>query len=558
VDLVVSFLCVVDLVYFRQFADLPSVAALRYVQLAAQVEGIAGVLLRATDALFVVSGPLFLVLLGPRRLLAAPVLAPRRALAVAAAGLAVVLAVSLTSRAVRSPVGMRVRVANRLGMVGYHGHDAVAYASRSLRARLLDPDRVIDEAIALANERTTPPRSAAFGHARGMNVVVILLESWQGFAAGHTVDGEPVTPNFDRLAAESLRFDRFYSQIGQGNTADAELLVQCSLQPSRSGAAFYEYAGARFRCLPDLLGQAGYRTVVMHANDPEFWGRATTYPAIGFRDFLHVEHFPGKKIGMGTSDADFFEQAAARIGALPEPFYAALLSLTSHVPFTKHGEIPNVLRHGRFADTTVGYYLDALRFTDEALGRFVDRLRRDGLLDRTILVAFGDHWGVSRANSNVGDYLGIPHGATPRFFLEERRVPMLVRIPGMPAGRVARATGQIDLAPTLAGLLGVETPAALFLGRDLLDERSRVVAFPSGAALDDERLYLSGDAGAGVEGCYRLPGLEREALAACKGIKAEAERELRVGWSLLATDQVARAGDTRARGLAAATSSQAP
>jgi lipoteichoic acid synthase len=194
-----------------------------------------------------------------------------------------------------------------------------------------------------------------------------------------------------------------------------------------------------------------------------------------------------------------------------------------------------------------------VRFTDEALGRFVARLRRDGLLDRTILIAFGDHWGVSRANSNVGDYLGIPHGATPRFFLEERRVPMLVRIPGAPAGRVGRATGQIDLAPTIAGLLGVDTPTAMFLGRDLLDERPRVVVFPNGAALDDERLYLSGDAGAGVEGCYRLPGLEREALTACRALKAEAERELRVGWSLLATDQVARAGDARANGAAAAT-----
>ena len=546
VDLVVSFLCLVNLVYFRQFSDLPAVAALRYVGLAAEVEGIAGALLRATDALFVVSGPLFLLLLGPRRVMAAPALPRRLVLALSAAGLALVLAVALTSRTVRNPDGVRIRVASRLGTLGYHGHDLVSYATRALRARALDREEVLSEALKLAAERTARSRSPGFGVARGLNVVVVQMESWQGFAAGHTVGGRPVTPAFDQLAAESLRFDRFYSQIAQGNTADAELLAQCSLQPIRIGAAFYEYAGTRFRCLPELLARAGYRTAVMHANDPEFWGRATTYPAIGFQDFLHLEHFPGKKIGMGTSDADFFPEAADRVAALPEPFYAVLLSLTSHAPFVARQDIPAVLPHGRHAGTTVAHYLDAVRFSDEALGRFVDRLRREGLLERTVLVVFGDHWGVSRASSNLGDYLGIPEGATPRFFLEERRVPLLVRIPGRPAGVVARAGGQVDLAPTIAALVGLEVPEALFLGRDLLDARPRIVAFPSGAALDDERLFLSGDAGAGVEGCYRLPGIEKEPRAACAALSAEADRELRVGWGLLATDQVAKAGDVRA------------
>ena len=556
VDFVVSFVILTDFVYFRQFADLPSVAALRYVGLAAKVEGIVVALLRPGDFLYFLTGPLTLLLVRPRWVMAAPTFAPRRALVVAAAGLSVALLVALTSRAVRSPVGMRIRVANRLGPIGYHAYDVVTYATRSWRARQVDRGQVLDAAEALLSERARPSVPGRFGAARGMNVVVVQMESLQGFAAGHRVDGEPVTPSFDRLARESLVFERFFTQIGQGNTADAELLAQCSLQPTRTGAAFYEYAGSRFRCLPELLGKAGYSTVVMHANDPEFWGRATTYPAIGFQTFLHVDHFSGPRLGMGTSDVDFFEQAVGKVAAQAEPFYAVLLSLSSHVPFQPVQPFQEGgLRHGRFARTTVGWYLDAVHYADAALGRFLDGLRRTGLLERTVVVVFGDHWGVSRSNSNVGEYLGIRHGDAPRFFLEERRIPMLVRIPGVTPGTVRRAGGQIDLAPTLAALLGVATPDAAFLGRDLFDEGPRVVAFASGAAVDDERLYLSGDAGAGVEGCYRLDGLARVGMGECRAMKAEAERELRVGWGLFDGDLITQAGDARAEQRYAPTTS---
>ena len=545
VDLLVTAFVLSDLAYNRQFSDLPSVASLKHAGLALKIDGIASSLFRGSDLLFLPTGVAALALLGPARLLRAPALPARRAFALAFAGLLLAVGVALSSHTVRSPVGMRIRIANRLGSVGYHAFDAVTYFGRAYRSRLIDRDGVVAEALLLAAERAAPARR---GPDRKLNVIVVQMEALQGFTAGLEVDGVPVTPNLNRLAAESLRFPRFFSQIAQGNTADAELLSQCSLQPARIGAAFYEYAGTRFRCLPELLGKAGWSTVVMHANDPEFWGRATTYPAIGFGTFYDTSAFSQHdNIGMGPSDSVFFGEAAAKLRNTAEPYYAVLLSLSAHTPFGKVAKIPNQLPHGRFADTWVGYYLDAIRYSDEALGRFVEALRRDGTLDRTILVVYGDHWGANRSNSNLGEYLGIRPSETARWFVTERSVPLYVRIPGVAGGELTRTAGQIDLAPTIAGLLGLPLHDALFLGRDLLDQRPGGVAFSSGSAASDELLYLSADAGAGQEGCYRLATLERVPLAGCGALKAEAERELRVGWGLLDGDLIARAGDERLR-----------
>jgi len=551
VDLFVSCVIVADLAYNRHFNDLPSVALLRHAGQVARVEGAATALLRPVDLLFLFSGLVVVAALLPRRRLAdAPSLAPRRALALAALGFALATTVALTSASVRNPVGMRIRIANRLGPFGYHLHDIASHLSRSLRSRLIDKDRLVEEAIALADDREGARRETP---AHRWNVVVVQMEALQGYAFGRTVGGVPVTPNLDRLAAESLRFPRFFSQVAQGSTADAELLAQCSLQPSRVGAVFFEYAGTRFRCLPELLQRAGWTTVAMHANDPEFWGRATTYPAIGFGTFHDVAAFSrNDDIGMGPSDAVFFSEAVEKLRKTPEPYYAVLLSLSSHMPFVKVRKIPAVLDHGRFQDTWVGYHLDGIRYADAALGRLIDGLRSDGSLDRTILVVYGDHWGSNRFNSNLGDYLGIRASDSARWFVAERSVPLLVRVPGMAAREVGRTAGQIDLAPTIAGLLGLPRTRAIFLGRDLLDGGPGRVAFASGAGADDEHLYLSSDAGAGTEGCYRLGSLERVAIGSCREIKAEAERELRVGWSLLDADVIARAGDERARRAAAA------
>jgi lipoteichoic acid synthase len=329
------------------------------------------------------------------------------------------------------------------------------------------------------------------------------------------VNGAPVTPALDRLGGESLRFTTALSQVGQGTTSDAELLAACSLYPLQTGAVFTDRYDVDFRCLPELLAGAGYHTVAMHANWPNFWNRDRMYPAMGYREFLSIDAFDREPaIGLGLSDARFLEQAADRLAALPEPFYALLVTLSSHAPFLDPN-LPRTLPLGALGDTTVGAYLDAVAFTDGAVGTLVERLRASGVLERSVLVVYGDHHGVTREATGTAA-VGVTSDRADARLVYEARVPLLIRLPGgRAAGPRDEPAGQIDVAPTLADLLGLSREDTFFHGRSLVSDAPTPVILADGSAVSTDLVYL------GAEGRWGPP---RSCLDAGSGARVQPDR----------------------------------
>lgn len=545
VDLAFGAILLVDIVYFRQFADLPSVASLRYAGLAVEMDTAVESLLHPVDALLFV-GPAILLgvaLVRGEWLARQRAFTVRRVAALSLVGVGLVAAVTLTTGRLKKPFGGHTIVASRLGPIGYHAYDAGTFVSRALRKRFVSIEEELAEARAFFAARPKAPPGELHGRFAGRNVIYVQLESWQAFATEIEVGGEPVTPHFRALAQESLHFTDFHAQIGQGTTSDAELGAQCSLYASRTGSVYYENASNDLRCLPEILREAGYTTVAMHANRPDFWNRAAMYPAVGVGTFYDERAFdfePEEEIGWGLGDVDFFEQVVDKLAALPRPFYALVISITSHAPFDFEN-LPRELDHGRFADTRVAHYLDTVRYTDRALGRLVERLRETGILDKSILVVYGDHQGVAKDSSNVGEFLGLADANAATWFDVERRVPALVRLPGgVAAGVRQEAAGQLDIAPTVAGLLGLDVSTAPFFGRDLLSSAPAFVGLPNGSALDDELLHLTADGGHGKAGCFDRASGAQVPGERCAALAERVATELDIAWGIVQLDLVAK------------------
>jgi lipoteichoic acid synthase len=529
-DVALSAVFQANLLYHRQFNDLASVAAFSFAAQTIHVGDAVRALLRPGDLFLWLDVALLAALaLRARGPGPAPLRARYANAALAAAALLFAApAAPLLDRPLTGPRHLaltRAEVASALNVVGYQLFDVVTF----FRRRLDRPARAdaLREARAYHRERAAPAGPLT-GSQRGRSVVVVQLESVQAFAVGRRVDGAAVTPRLDRLARESLVFTRAYSQVAQGTTSDAELLAGCSLLPLETGAVFTDRHDGDYRCLPELLREAGYRTVAMHANWPNFWNRERMYPAMGYDRFYELHDFDrAPVIGLGLADRRFAEQAAERLAALPEPFYAVLVTLSNHVPFDDPN-LPRALPLGPLAPTMVGRYLDSVHYTDAALGLLVDRLRASGVLDRAVLVVYGDHHGVLR-DADGTDGLGLRTDRADVWLEHERRIPLLVRLPGgAHAGKRAAPAGQVDIAPTLADLLGLDHARTFFHGRSLVSAPPAPVVLPDGSAVSEDLVFFSFERRWGEPGCLDRARGAFVARERCDALAAEAARALAV------------------------------
>ena len=469
VSLASGLLVLTDVLYFRQFRELPQVAAMEYAGQLGQVGSSVLPLMKARDAILLL--PSVMVLLALLRWRSMRDIGVRlgraplpTGLALAAAGLAAVSFSVYMSPSKMGWMGPRA-LAGSAGFLAYHLSDASDAIAERLTLNSAGSEEDVDEArLMLANRASNSPAALVDPPP---NLIVLMVESLQSFVVDLEVNGEPVAPAISALARRGRFFPNFFPQTRAGNTSDAEFVSYCSQYASKGGASFYAYSNKKPQCLPRLLALQAYNTVAYHANSAGMWNRAKMYPTIGFANFRHKDMFPAQpRIGLGLSDMEFLASVADSLEAQQEPFFAHVLTLTSHSPF-RDPNLPTSLDVGTLRGSRVGDYLSAIHFTDAAVGSFVERLERTGILGRTVLVLLGDHEGVRRSNSNLASVLD-DQLKEPEASLRELRVPLILLGPGIEAFTETRPFGQIDLAPTLASFLGV--PFNGFLGRDMFDQ----------------------------------------------------------------------------------------
>lgn len=349
---------------------------------------------------------------------------------------------------------------------------------------------------ALAVFLSGPARAIERGALAGRNLIVIQLESFQNITVGRTLRGRPVTPNLNKLLEHGLWFSRCYPQTASGNTSDAEFLANTSLMPASEGAVFERFTSGRYDSLANALRAEGYKTGVFHGNSTNVWNRPNMYPSLGFGRYdSHKDYKPGLKIGLGLADSPFYEQTAQKLAAWKEPFFAMVISLSSHHPFKIPDEAVD-FDPAPYDGTVLGDYLRSLHYADMALGEFIGELRESGLLARSLVVIYGDHGGIPLGERERLEHFlltggeGIPPSGKPTsapkpaFWREQRQIPLLFLAEGSSLrGKSDTPVGQLDIAPTVAWLLDFKLPHAL--GTNLAVKKPGFVVFRDGSIVKD-------------------------------------------------------------------------
>lgn len=381
-----------------------------------------------------------------------------------------------------------------IGIFNFHVYDAVLQSKTTAQRAMADSSEItpvynyIQSKDKDVNENLTEI-------AKGKNVIVVSLESLQTFVIDNEVNGEVITPFMNEFKKESIYFDNFYHQVGQGRTSDSEFLLENSLYPLDRGAVFFTHGQNKFYALPKVLKENGYYTSVQHANDSSFWNRDVVYPNFGYDKFYDVDSFEvteENSIGWGLKDKDFFTQSVEHMKEMPQPFYTKLITLTNHYPFVLEEEDVSI-EPGNYPSNTLNRYFQTVRYMDEALEQFVQQLKDSGIYENSILIVYGDHFGISENhNRSMGMYLEKEINDFESFQLQ--RVPMFVHIPGYTDNKViSKVSGQIDIRPTILNLLGIEEPNPITFGQDLLsEERPSFVIARDGSFATSDVVYTKG------------------------------------------------------------------
>ena len=150
----------------------------------------------------------------------------------------------------------------------------------------------IDSVVAARVEEHPSTVDEWFGRAKGADLLLIHLESVQGFVVGAQYAEQPITPFLDRwMGTEAIRFDEIYDQTHQGRTSDAQFMVFNGLHPFEQGSVVFQRENNRFVALPSVLGAAGYSTAAAFPYERGFWNTARMFQAWGFESARYAEDF---------------------------------------------------------------------------------------------------------------------------------------------------------------------------------------------------------------------------------------------------------------------------
>lgn len=393
-----------------------------------------------------------------------------------------------------------IKQAEQMGILNYETY--VIFSNSSKKEDLVDKNEINQTKIDQLKGVTPPAHPKYFGQAKGKNLIIIQMESFQNFLIDLKIDGQEITPVMNKLAKENMYFKHFYQMVGQGNTSDAEFVVNTSFYIPYNEAATQNYPDKELPSLPKLMKSAGYDTATFHTNVVDFWNRGELYKAIGFDRYYDQEFFGQEDtVFFGPSDEVLYKKTAEELDKMQQagkPFYTQVISMTAHHPFTMPHEKDRITLPERYQDNMVGDYIRSQNYADYALGQFIEDLKRRGIWDNSVVVIYGDHLGLPMYSLDkqglelMHEIYGRDYG-----YIDMINIPLIISAPGVSApSTFENVGGQVDILPTVANLMGISLDQHLHFGQDILNQTYNLLPqryyLPSGSFLNDKALFMPG------------------------------------------------------------------
>ncbi|MFH1687540.1 MAG: sulfatase-like hydrolase/transferase [bacterium] len=290
------------------------------------------------------------------------------------------------------------------------------------------------------------------------NVILIIMESFGSTKIGALDNRYPydLSPCFDSLADEGILFTDFYSTGMHTYTGVFSSLTGCPHQFTE--LIMKQLPGlAGFYALPQVLRDRGYQTVAFTTHDPHFDNMQGFLVPNGINRLVSsLNYSQDEWLGMwGVPDHVMFDRALVELRKQSRPYFAMILTTSNHGPWL----IPDVPME-RVPDSAYkAEELNAFRYSDWSLGRFIRGLQSDDAFRNTLVFITADN--------------GSPYSPVNDLDLTQYQEPFLILDSDhrLQPRRIDRLGSQIDIPATVMGLVRLDYDDYTF-GHNLLDPNS--------------------------------------------------------------------------------------
>lgn len=533
-------LCMINSIYYTFYTSFASVSMLSLTQYLGDVgDAVVENVVQLKDIVYIL-GPIILLIVNHKlkkknyfKKVEVKVERKKRALKTLAAGgiVAFVFIITMNGLDVSRFVKQwnKEYIVMRFGIYVYQANDLFTSVQPKLNA-MFGYDKAkknFDDYFAEKEEEPTNEYTDIF---KGKNILVIHAESMMNSLIDMKFNEQEVTPNLNRLAHEGMYFSNFFAQVGVGTSSDSELTYNTTLMPTKNGTAFVSYYNRTYNSTPKILGDNGYYTFSMHANNADFWNRRQMHNSLGYQRFYSKSDYVVNNenlVGLGLSDYEFFKQSVTKLKKINNEnknWYGTLIMLSNHTPFSetdKYGEFPVDIKetvthedgtteekvYPYMEGTKLGNYFKSSHYADGALGQLIDDLDKEGLLENTVIVLYGDH--DSRlSKSEWRKYYNYDKENNATYQIEDpryqefayyqyelgRRVPFIIWTKNMKGTKLnmnnTNAMGMYDVQPTIGNMFGFKNKYQL--GHDIFNiKENNVVPFPNGNWVTNKVYYNS-------------------------------------------------------------------
>lgn len=317
------------------------------------------------------------------------------------------------------------------------------------------------------------------------NVVFILVESFESWVLNAEVEGQVITPRLNEMLRDSMTLyaPKVLTQVRAGRSIDGQLIYLTGLLPMLSGVHSTEYPNNTYPSIPKALtAKNGARTYLVTGDKIQTWNQKDFTREVGIDKYFSRPDYTmaeatGKYKRKRLGDRQLVRQTIDKFNdgllwPVGEKAYLQIVTYSTHDPF----EIPDELKTVSFSSAipeVMANYMTAARYTDSAIGEFVDYLRSRPDYDRTLIVIVGDHEGLATHRDEIRN---TPIGE--RIVSAEKFTPLIV-LNSPIAGRYDGVMGQVDVYPSLMTLLGTTDYEWQGLGQSIFDPARPDVAIGS-------------------------------------------------------------------------------